>query len=159
MDRRARLAVAVVLLVGAVGLCVHYGATYEEGWPYPTGEQLADDYGSHVGETALVFGEVRAVDATEGTIRIRVMHSPGELTTTLTVSGVNEHVEPGGVVQVYGTLEPGHRMAAESVVVNTRDRGAMLYTLGASVAGIAVVVASVGQYWRVNTDELSIEAR
>ncbi|MFC7006659.1 hypothetical protein [Halalkalicoccus salilacus] len=62
MDRRIRLLTAGVLLVGTLGLCVHYGATHEAGWPYPTGEQLATDYASHVGERALVFGEVRSVN-------------------------------------------------------------------------------------------------
>lgn len=159
MDRRVRLTVAVVLLAGMSGLCIHYGATYDDGWPYPTGEQLAADYESHVGETALVFGEVRETDARTGVVRIQVMHSPGELTTELTVHDVDERVEPGGVVQVYGTLESDHRMTADDVVVINHTRGEMLYTLGASLAGIAVIVTSFARYWRVNTRELSIEAR
>lgn len=159
MDRWARLAVAIVLLAGTAGLCAHYGATYEDGWPYPTGEQLDADYDRYVGERALVFGEVRAVDADAETIRIRVMHSPGELTTTLTVYGVEKPVEPGGVVQIYGTLEPGETMEADGMVVINRDRGETLYTLVASLAGIAAAVAWVSRYWRVNVRELSIEPR
>lgn len=160
MDRRTRLLVAVVLLAGTIGLCVHYGATYEEGWPYPTGQQLATDYERHVGETALVFGEVRALED-GGTVVVRAMHSPGELTTDLVVTDVDEAVRPGSTVQVYGRLEPDRRMDAEEVVVTHRDRGYRdtLYALGTSLVGIALAVGSVARYWRVNTRELSMEAR
>lgn len=159
MDRRIRLLAAGVLLVGTLGLCVHYGATHEAGWPYPTGEQLATDYDRHVGERVLVFGEVRSVE--EGVV-VRVLHSPGEFTTDLVVVGeeveVLAEVGPGGAVQIYGTLEPNHRMDAEAVVIE-RDRGETLYALVASLAGIAVAVGSTTRYWRVNARELRIEAR
>lgn len=160
MDRRVRLLATAVLLIAILGLCVHYGATYEEGWPYPTGEQLATDYDRHVGERALVFGEVRSVEE-EGVV-VRVLHSPGEFTTDLVVTGDEAEalaeVGPGGIVQVYGTLEPNHRMETEAVVVE-RDPDETLYALVASLAGIAVAVGSVARYWRVNVRELRIEAR
>ncbi|WP_336345688.1 hypothetical protein [Halalkalicoccus ordinarius] len=56
MDRRVRLLSATVLLAATLGLCVHYGATYETGWPYSTGEQLTTDYANHVGGVALLAG-------------------------------------------------------------------------------------------------------
>lgn len=160
MNRRIRLLAAGVLLVGTLGLCVHYGATHEAGWPYPTGEQLATDYASHVGERVLVFGEVRSVN--EKGVVVRVLHSPGEFTTDLVVVGEEAEalaeVGPGDAVQIYGTLEPDRRMDAEAVVVE-RDRGETLYALVASLAGIAVAVVSTTRHWRVNARELRIEAR
>lgn len=160
MERRVRLLIAAVLLAVILGLCVHYGATYEEGWPYPTGEQLATDYASHVGERALVFGEVRSV--TEEEVVVRVLHSPGALTTDLVVEGKEVEAlaatEPGSAVQVYGTLEPDRRMVAEEIVIE-RDPGETLYATTASLVGIAVAVGSVARRWRVNVREFRIEAR
>ncbi|MFC7006658.1 hypothetical protein [Halalkalicoccus salilacus] len=91
-----------------------------------------------------------------------MLHSPGEFTTDLVVVGeeaeVLAEVGPDGAVQIYGTLEPDRRMDAEAVVVE-RDRGETLYTLVASLAGIAVAVVSTTRHWRVNARELRIEAR
>lgn len=163
MDRRTRLLLGLVLVTGVIGLCVQYGAAYEAEWPYPTGQQLATDYDRHVGETALVFGEVRTVDADEGTVVVRVMHSPGELAAELAVEGVDAEalatVRPGGVLQAYGTLESGHRMDADEVLVTHRGPRETLYVTVTSLVGIAVAVGSVVRYWRVTTHDLRVEAR
>lgn len=160
MDRRVRPLAAAVLLAATLGLCVHYGATYEAGWPYPTGEQLTTDYANHVGERALVFGEVRSTNE-EGAV-VRVLHSPGALTTDLVVAGEEAatlaDAEPGSAVQVYGTLEADRRMVAEAVVIE-RNPGETAYATAASLVGIAVAVGSVARHWRVNGRELRIEAR
>ena len=45
MRRACRLGAVAIVVVFTLGLCVHYGVTYDENWPHPTGEQLAEDPG------------------------------------------------------------------------------------------------------------------
>lgn len=56
-----RVLLVCSLAVVQLGLGVHYGATADEQWPHPTGDQLADDIDGWDGETVLLIGEV--VDA------------------------------------------------------------------------------------------------
>ncbi|SEP69297.1 DNA-binding protein [Natrinema salaciae] len=155
-----RVAVVAVLLVALGGLCVHYGATHDDNWPHPTGEQLQErGVEAFVGDRVLLFGEVRSVDADADVITIHVVDNSDAVAAELAVSGVDERVEPGGVVQVYGVLESETTMrAAETVVVN-RDRSATAFKLGASVVGLCLAVGYFLRQWRVNGRSLAVGPR
>ena len=157
MRLAVRLAVAVLAVVALAGLGVHYGATYDEHWPHPSGDQLGDDYDAFVGERILLIGEVSSVDAEADTVVVRVTDSADEVAAEIAVSGVDESVEPGGTVQVYGVLEADRTMDAEAVVVVDRSPAATGYKLGVSVLGILLAVGYFLLQWRPNPRKLAFE--
>ena len=159
MRLAVRFAVAAVLLAALVGLCVHHGATYDERWPHPTGDQLREEYDAFVGERVLLFGTVRAVDSESGTVTIRITDSADAVAAELSVDGVDGQVAPGGTVQVYGTLEADRTMTADRTVVVNRDATAARYKLAASVAGGLLAVGYFLRYWRPSVRRVGFEPR
>ncbi|APW98202.1 DNA-binding protein [Halobiforma lacisalsi AJ5] len=182
MRLAVRATVAVVLLAGVVGLCVHYGATYEENWPHPTGEQLDAEYDRHVDDQVLLFGEVQDVNPDE-TMEIHVTDSADEVVAELEVDVGSDPkgttvdspgtdsirgkatpldpsaVEPGGVVQVYGELEADRSMTADEVVVVNPGPDAATYKHGTSVLGILLAVGYFFRHWRLDGRRLGFEPR
>ncbi|SDF42567.1 hypothetical protein [Halorientalis regularis] len=148
-----------IVLVGllVLGMGVHYDANYETNWPYPTGDALETDYESHVGDRTFLFGTVRAVDRENATVEILVETEQGEL--PLTVGGVERSVQPGGAVQVYGTVEPDRHLAADRVVVVNPAGSSLLFKYGVSLVGALLVVVLFFRHWRFDTDGVGFEVR
>ncbi|MDF9745874.1 DNA-binding protein [Natrinema salsiterrestre] len=155
-----RVAIAAVLLTALGGLCVHYGATYDDNWPHPTGDQIQQEgLESFTGDRVLLFGEVRAVNGDAETITIHVVDDNDEVAAELEVRGVDDQVAPGGVVQVYGVLESGAVMDADRTVVVNRDPSATTYKLVTSVVGLLLAVGYFLQQWRFDVRGLAFEPR
>ncbi len=150
------LPVAFVLVALAVAGGVHYDAAEQRHRPYPTADQLYADYDAYVGEEALVFGTVESVDQA-GTATVTVEADAG--TFTMQVLGFDADVEPGGVVQVYGTLQRDHAIAAEEVGVVTRSPGERLFKYGISAVGGLLALAAFFRYWRVDWATTTFEPR
>jgi len=150
-----RVVIAFGLCLTLGGLFVHADITEEQRWPYPDAADLSSDYDSHVGQQAMIFGTVTAVS--ESGMEIRA-ESDGQ-SITLRVTGTEATVEPGGVVQVYGTLEPDQTIAAERVEVVNSSRWAEVYKYGASAIGAAGFLLLFFRYWRINRDTWTMEAR
>ncbi|WP_324759328.1 hypothetical protein [Haloarcula montana] len=145
-----RRVVAIVLLVGLVfGMGLHAGMDRpqsEQHWPYPRGDDIAADYEQFVGEKTLLWGTVRTVDPADGTAVIRLETTEGTL--ELSVTGFDAAVEPGGTVQVYGTLGPGHTIEATNVVVvNPAGSSATVKYATSAVGAVLVLVVFFGR-WR-----------
>jgi len=155
MNTCKRLLLAALLLSALGGLFVHEDATSDARFPYPEPHELAADYDSHVGETALIFGTVAAVDGSE-----LVIESESEgVTVTLRVTGASAAVEPGGVVQVYGELRPGQRIAARNVAVVNDSSGAEWYKYGISAVGALGFLVVFRRQWRLDRETWTLEAR
>lgn len=148
---------AAALVGVALGGGVYYDATWERHWPYPTEDQLYDDYERYVGERALLFGTVQSVDPHAGTAVVVVDAGTGEF--ALTVRSIDATVEPGGVVQVYGTLAADRTIVAESVVVVERDPGERHRKLGISVVAVGLALAAFFRYWRIDWPTMTFEPR
>ncbi len=165
MDRRRRLALGLVLSLALLGLCVHYGATYDESWPHPTGDQLAENTGEYVGERVLLFGDVQTIDG--DAITIHVTDGDGDVAAELEIRNIdtNEDIAEGGVVQVYGVLETesvaSHdgAMAAEEFVVVDPSPEATLYKYAVSAIGGLLAAGLFLRYWGVNYRQLRFEPR
>jgi hypothetical protein len=155
MRLRTRLFVAVLLLGLVFAMGVHYGATAGEHWPYPSSDALAEDYDRHVGEQAFLFGTVESVSA--GTARLSVESTTGSF--PLTVQNFDANVDPGGVMQVLGTLQPDHAMRAEAVRVVNPAGSSTLYKYVTSLVGALLVVVAFFRYWQTDWATLSIEVR
>lgn len=165
MRRAARVAVAAVCLAALLGLCVHYGATYDESWPHPTGDQLREEYDASVGDRVLLFGEVQSVDRENETAVIHVTDSADDVAAEIELRGVPDGVGPGGTVQVYGVLEADETdrtdgtMTPDRTVVVNRDSSAVLYKLGASVVGGLLAVGYFRRHWTLDPRTLALEPR
>jgi hypothetical protein len=156
-----RLAVRLFISVLAVGLVfgmgVHYDVAGDHHWPYPDGDDLAEDYDAYVGDTTLLFGTVESVDESAGTARIRVEHVGGEL--VLTVRGFEVDVESGGAVQVFGQIEQGHTMTAHRIAVVNPSSGAEHLKFGLSGLGALLVLVAFFREWRVDWDAYAFRGR
>ncbi|WP_226479842.1 DNA-binding protein [Natrinema amylolyticum] len=156
----SRLIIVAALLVVLGGLCVHYDAAYDENWPHPTGDQIQEQgLEPFVGDRLLLFGEVRTVDSDAKTATIHVMDDSDEVAAELEVRGVDSDVKPGGVMQVYGTLESETVLRADRTVVVNRGPDATAYKLGASVVGLLLAIGYFLRQWRVNLREFAFEPR
>jgi len=154
-----RLWVRAVLAIGLVAvLClgfVDYAATAPTASPYPESEALATDYDAHVGEEALLFGTVQAVE--DGTLVVDVATDAGPV--RMTVPDAAADVEPGGFVQVYGTLEPEQTITPERTVVVNADGESGVYKYAVSAVGSLAVLALFSRHWTVDTDAWALEVR
>ena len=158
MHRRRRFVVILVLVACTLGLCVHYGASYDRNWPHPTGDQLAEDPDGWDGETVLLFGEVQ--EQTPDGLVMTVEDNSGAIVRTVTVRGTAVDVAPGGVVQVYGPLsERGSVQTAESVVVVNESPDDNSYKLLTSLLGGLLAAGFFLRYWQIDVRGLRFVSR
>jgi hypothetical protein len=148
----------VALVTCTLGLCVHYGATYDHNWPQPTGDQLAENPDGWDGQTVLLFGEVE--HQTPDGLVMTIEDDSETVVRTVTVRGTSVDVEPGGVVQVYGRLsEQGTVQDAESGVVVNESSDDSVYKLLASLLGGLVAAGFFLRYWRIDVRRLQFVPR
>ncbi|EMA12054.1 hypothetical protein [Haloarcula marismortui] len=155
MRVRVRVVIMLVLCLTLGGLFVHAAVTEDKWTPYPDAADLSAGYESYVGQQLMVFGTV--TETSEGEMRIRA-ESDGTA-ITLRVTETRTAVEPGGVVQVYGTLEPAQTITAERVEVVNSSRWAEFYKYGTSAIGAFGFLLLFFRYWRINRDSWTLEAR
>jgi hypothetical protein len=153
-----RLSAVAVLLALTLGLCVHYGATYDENWPQPTSDQLADDPDGWDGEQVLLSGVVETVD--ENQFSMRVGTDAVAVARVVTVRDARVDAEPGGVVQVFGELsERGTVQRADRVVVVVASAERPLSTYAIVLLGIGTVAALFRRHWRIDLRTLTVIPR
>jgi hypothetical protein len=155
VTRWRRFLVVGLLLLATAGLGVAADATGEQRWPYPSTDSLGTDYDEHTGETTLLFGTVESVD--DGTARILVEYDEG--TFEMTVHNFDASVQPGGAVQVYGTLKPNRTIDAGQVVVVNPAGSSLLFKYGISVVAVVFFLLLFFRYWRIDWQRYSLEAR
>lgn len=155
MHRVVRLIGIIALVAALFGLGVYAEATVESRWPYPPNEMIDENYDQYVGQETLLFGTVEEIR--DGMAVIEVEHDSG--TFLMEVQNFDATVQPGGIVQVYGTLGSDYTIDANRVVVvNPSARsGAFKIVISAVAAGLFLLVFF--RYWRVNLDTLELEAR
>ncbi|KAA9398996.1 hypothetical protein Har1130_12385 [Haloarcula sp. CBA1130] len=154
-----RVWVRVVIVLGLCltlgGLFVHAAVTEDQRSPYPDAAELSSGYDSYIGQQLMVFGTV--TETSEDGMEIRA-ESDGT-TIILRVTGTRAAVEPGGVVQVYGMLEPDQTIAAERVEVVNSSQWAEFYKYGASAIGALGFLLLFVRYWRIDRETWTLEAR
>lgn len=152
MRLSVRLALAICLCLVLVGLGVHYATSYDDRWPYPTEDELTDDYADHVGEETLVFGRVVDVDTETTELTLEAEADDGTrlelVADDVPTDGGQPAVEEGGFVQVYGTLEPGGEITTTETVVVNPDERAEAYKLGVSAIALLAGMGYFLVHWR-----------
>lgn len=143
-----RVLVLCMFFLFTGGMVVDYARHAEEQSPYPTKEEVRDNYQSHVGERVNFWTRVSAVRE-EGI----VLHYG----VTLFVPVPELDVSSGDWVQVYGTLKPEQRLALERIVVSQRSN--RLYMLGISVIGLLGTLGLFVRHWRIDTEHWTITPR
>lgn len=157
MHRPVRIAVVVLAVAVVFGMGVYYGSAERQHWPYPHEDELATNYGDYTGERAVLFGTVESVDTAEEVARITVEADPEPF--TMTVEGFDAPVEPGGAVQVRGTLQSDRSIVAERVVVVNPDGSSNPYKYLVSTVGALVVLVAFFRRWGVDTESLAFTPR
>lgn len=155
MDDRYRV-VGIVALVFATGvLCVGFGAA--DHWTTPTPTDLATDPGAHEGDRVMLFGEVQGVDRDAGAVDVTLGTDVGSL--EVTVSDVEPTtlaaLEPGGSLQIYGTVDADSTVvAAERTVIDHRGPADHRYVYGTSFLGALLATAAFVRHWRIDVRRL-----
>ncbi|EMA00820.1 hypothetical protein SAMN05443574_101241 [Haloarcula vallismortis] len=150
-----RVVIVLALFLTLGGLFVHAEVTEEKWSPYPDAADLSAEYDSYVGQRVMVFGTVTAISED----RIEIKAESDGTTVPLGVTGASTAAEPGGVVQVYGTLEPEQTIAAERVEVINSSRWVEFYKYGASAVGALGFLLLFFRHWRIDRDTWTLEAR
>ena len=143
-----RVIVAILLVGALLGLCVHYGATYDENWPHPTGDQLATEYDTYVNERVLLIGEVISTNPSDETVTIEITDDADETAAEIQVHGVTQSVAVGGTVQAYGTLHADRTLTPTNIVVVNHSSWDEQYKLGTSVVGLLLAITYFLIHWR-----------
>mgnify|MGYP000715717093 CR=1 FL=1 len=143
-----RVIVAILLVGALLGLCVHYGATYDENWPHPTGDQLATDYDTYVDERVLLIGEVISTNPSDETVTIEITDDADETAAEIQVHGVTQSVAVGGTVQAYGTLHADRTLTPTTIVVVNHSSWDGQYKLGTSAVGILLAITYFLIHWQ-----------
>lgn len=162
MHLAVRLVAAVVLVGLLLGLCVQYDSAYDENSPYPPTDELATNYDDYVGEETLLFGTVRDIEVAGNATppnRATIEVDSSEGTFEMTVREFRGDVKPGGVVQVYGTLQSDRTIEATNVEVVNPAGSSNLYKYAVSAIGAILVVALFFRRWQFNADTLAFEVR
>lgn len=153
--------VLIVVLAGLVfGMGMHAGTErpYEQQhWPYPDGDDIAADYDRFVGSETLLWGTVQRVDQSSRTAAIRLTTDDGPI--ELTVTGFDAAVEPGGVVQVYGTLRSGGTVDAANIVVVNPAGSSAIVKYAVSAVGALLVLVAFFRRWRPDTGQWAFVPR
>lgn len=157
MEARTRIVVVAVLAAVVFGMGVHHASVSEERWPYPSSDDIEASYDDHVGEEVFLFGTVEAVDEDAGTARIRVDADGGSF--DLTVRPFDADVQPGGVVQVVGTLQEGHTLDAGTVRVVNPAGSSDLFKYAVSTVGALLVVVAFFRHWQLDVSNLAFRGR
>lgn len=157
METWSRVAVGAVLLGAVIGMVAYHDTARTAHEQYPTPTEIERNYSAHVGERVLLWGSVESI--TEGKSRVTIHVLTGNGTMPMDVSGFNATVQPGGNVQVYGTLETGHSVTAINVVTVNSTGSSRLYKYLVSAVGALLVVGQFFRYWRIDTDAVGFEVR
>lgn len=157
MDLWLRGLVALVCLCGTAGLIVDYDTNAPTHDRSPSPSEVRADYEAHIGQQVLFWGQVQSVSSATAMAEIDVLTANG--TMELTVTGFRATVQPGGNVQVYGTLRSAQTITAEKVVVVNRAGSSRLYKYGVSLVGAILVLRQFFSYWRIDRERIAFEAR
>ena len=155
MDLWVRLGVGALLAISLFGVGVHYEAVEDDHDPYPDEEQLREAYEEYVGERALLFGTVESIG--DSRFVMTVQSDAGSFEMAVPENDIA--VDPGGVVQVYGILDPDRTVDPVRIVVVTESGDAGLYKYGVSAVGALVVALLFVRHWRLGTDAWTLEVR
>ncbi|WP_324759675.1 hypothetical protein [Haloarcula montana] len=145
---RLRLLLAGILLAALCGLCVEAGLPDDERSNQPDGKTLATNYDSYVGEKILVFGTI--TEQTNTALHIRV--EGDGVSVPLHVHAVEQTVESGSVVQVYGILRSDQVFSAERIVVVNAGEFTEQYKYGVSLVGVFVFLIAFFREWRMDIE-------
>lgn len=125
-----RLVLWVGLAALLVGMFVHYGAVADAHDPSPTVVELRTDYASHVGDQLYAWATVLEHEGDRATVQIGTLPEA----VTLTVPTTRSDIEAGDVIQLSGTIRPGHTVTPDRIVVSDRTGLTRLYLLSAIAA-------------------------
>ena len=155
--RRVIVALFFLGLVFVSG--IHYASVEASQSPYPTEEELKTNPAEYIGEEVFVFGTVKRVESQENTATIRIESDRGSVIVQVDNFSPQLRVEPGGIVQVYGTWQEPNVITAENVRVVNPTGSTNLYKYAVSGVAALVIVVLFFRYWRVNFHDFAFEVR
>jgi hypothetical protein len=149
MDWRVpgRILIALLLLVGVLGMGVHYAIELETQQPYPDSTDLKTSPAEYTGTRVFVFGTVEEMNREKNTGRLRIETDDGPFTAEVTRFHPQRPVQPGGIVQVFGTFRGAYRIDADTVRVVNPAGSSDSYKYVVSAVGAILVMVLFFRYW------------
>ncbi len=150
---RSRLLIIILILLILTFFFIWYGSLgpNPEKGSYPNQEHLIEDYDAYIGEEVEVGGKVVETDP----VRIEAEH--GDESIELNITGVEESVEKGDRLTVYGTVEEEQTIEAENAVIQPVVNWLYMYL----ISGIAAfwVFLRIVKQWRWDSETASLKVR
>lgn len=150
---RSRLLVVILTLLILTFFFTWYGSLEPdpEKSSYPSQEHLIEDYDAYIGEEVKVGGKVIDTDP----VKIEAEH--GDESIELNITGVEESVEKGDRLTVYGVLKEDKTIAAENAVRHPFLNWNYMYIVSGAAA-VWVLIRIVKQ-WRWDPETASLKVR
>lgn len=161
VSRLGRVSAVLVLLVVLGGLCVGFGIPNSVGTNPASADadDLALDYGSHVGSVAHVGGTV--VETSPVVIEADYDYVAGgtrhEGTLRLTIHDVSRSVTVGQTLRTYALVQPDQELTARETVVVPRWQFWYMYAVSA-LAGVWTL-ARLHRTWTLDPSTFSLTRR
>ena len=161
MNRKAiaRIVMSLVIIGDILSLGIHYETQEDNHYPYPDTTDLKVSPEEYADRQVFVFGTVEGVGEEQNTATIRIETDEGPFTAEVNRFSTQRGVQPGGVVQVYGTLQGEYLIQADNTrVVNPAGSSTIYKYVTSGVAAILIMILFF-RYWNLNLQTLGFEVK
>ncbi|CAJ51217.1 uncharacterized protein HQ_1087A [Haloquadratum walsbyi DSM 16790] len=142
-------AIVFCLLLSLNGvMMIDYAHHAERQSPYPTAEEVKNDYQTHIGDQVNFWSQVSIVQ--EDTVGVTYGQPLYIQTSDLSVRS-------GDWVQVYGELNAKQELVVERIVVSPQSN--RLYMIAVSVGGVLLALIMFVRHWKIDTKRWIIVPR
>jgi hypothetical protein len=128
---------------------IHYGLNGESHSPTIQPEKFVDQYDQYVGEEVYFWPGV--VEVGDDTLIVEYY------TVTYTIQTSRDDIKQGDLIQVYGTLRPGHVIEPHSIVPSQNSGRQKMYAL--SLLGSGLVILVFLRCWKFDQKRLAFTTR
>ncbi|WP_231858866.1 hypothetical protein [Haloquadratum walsbyi] len=129
-------------------MMIDYAHHAERQSPYPTAEEVKNDYQTHIGDQVNFWSQVSIVQ--EDTVGVTYGQPLYIQTSDLSVRS-------GDWVQVYGELNAKQELVVERIVVSPQSN--RLYMIAVSVGGVLLALIMFVRHWKIDTKRWIIVPR
>jgi hypothetical protein len=161
MNRKAiaRIVMSLLLIGGVASLGIHYDVQAGNHYPYPDTTDLKVSPEEYVDRQVFVFGTVKEIGGEQNTATIRIETDEGPFTAEVNRFSTQRGVQPGGVVQVYGTFQGEYLIQADNVRVVNPAGSSNIYKYAVSIVAAILIMILFFRYWNLNLQTLSFEVK
>jgi hypothetical protein len=150
---------SLVIIGDILSLGIHYETQEDNHYPYPDTTDLKVSPEEYADRQVFVFGTVEGVGEEQNTATIRIETDEGPFTAEVNRFSTQRGVQPGGVVQVYGTFQGEYLIQADNVRVVNPAGSSNIYKYAVSIVAVILIMILFFRYWSLNLQTLGFEVK